>query len=86
MTTTHEIVLLVLLLIVLSNFGVYFYYLVQCYSRVKEGRKWIFLTPLWLIAVESFNEDGNRYRVAALKTTAILIVFASILLVANEYR
>lgn len=86
MIIAYEIILLILLLIVFSVASVYFYYLVQCYSRVKKGRKWIFLTPFWLIAAESFNEDGNKYRMAALKVTAVLVVLTGILLVANEYR
>jgi hypothetical protein len=86
MTNVYEIILLCLLLVVLAMGGVCFYYMAQCYPKVKEGKQWIFLTPFWLLAASMFDENGNRYRVAALKATAILVVLIGVLLVANEYK
>jgi hypothetical protein len=58
---------------------VYFYYLAKCYSRVKNGNRWIFLTPFWLFSSGSFGEEGNRYRIAALKVTMVVIAIIVIL-------
>ena len=82
----YEIMLLFLLLALIVTGGIYFYYLVKCYLRVKEGKKIIFITPYWLFASEAFDESGNKYRVAALKTSVLAFFIAGALIIVNGYR
>ena len=67
----NQILVISLLLALFIAGGIYFYYLVLSYRKVKDGKKWIFLTPFWLFSSDSFEADGNRYRVAALKVTVV---------------
>lgn len=76
-------VVLILLTLAFSFCAIaWLYFSFQAICSVIPGKRWIVWFPIWLFMPSIFTEEGNRYRIKALKITgcmlSILLVFLGI--------
>jgi len=62
----------------------YAFFALNAIAFMKPGKTWMAWFPVWLVMPSLFEEQGNWYRLAALKVTVLLGVdLALVVLLAN---
>ncbi|WP_164232279.1 hypothetical protein [Wenzhouxiangella sp. XN201] len=52
----------------------WFFFSLQAICNVIPGKGWIIWFPIWLFMPDIFTEEGNRYRVKALRMAGCMLL------------